>query len=158
MAAIGIRNPGSLPNVLARIEVARTALQAIKGPNADEIKAVFDSLFYALQSQHELNKRLFDGHGGLPAKHGETHLGDDWIPQETPVGLGNANATGEAFAISNAAHVHKRDVRVRADGADVGTRNALNLGAGLKGADDPANDRVTLEVTDYVKHFLFMGA
>jgi hypothetical protein len=63
----------------------------------------------------------------------------------TPGGLGNANAAGIAETVARADHVHKRDVRVRAAGVDVGTRNAINFVSGFTVVDDPGGDEV--EVT-----------
>lgn len=65
----------------------------------------------------------------------------------SPVGLGNANADGVSDGLSRADHVHKRDVRVKAAGVDVATRNALDFRNGLVTwtvTDDPGNDEVDI--------------
>lgn len=49
------------------------------------------------------------------------------VRTDPPVGLGNANATGTGPGLANADHVHKRDVRVQSEGADVAIRNALDF-------------------------------
>ena len=60
----------------------------------------------------------------------------------SPVGLGNAAADGTSAAVPHADHVHKRDVRVKKAGIDVGTRNAINFGANLIVTDNPGSDSV----------------
>lgn len=65
----------------------------------------------------------------------------------SPVGLGNANAAGSSSAVPRADHVHKRDVRVRAAGVDVGTRNAINFVSGAVVVDDPGGDEVEVTIS-----------
>jgi hypothetical protein len=60
---------------------------------------------------------------------------------DIPSGLANANVEGTSTALVRADHQHKRDVRVQMDGADVGTRNALNF-IGLTAVDDGVGDKV----------------
>lgn len=61
----------------------------------------------------------------------------------TPAGLANAAAEGaDDDQVARRGHQHKRDVRVKKAGVDVGTRNAIDLGDGLVATDDPASDTV----------------
>lgn len=64
----------------------------------------------------------------------------------SPTGLGNANAPGVSDALARADHVHKRDVRVKLEGVDVATRNALDFRSTMfltaLALDDPGNDEV----------------
>lgn len=68
----------------------------------------------------------------------------------SPTGLADANAAGSASTVPHSDHVHKRTVRVKKAGTDVGTRNALNLiegtGIGLTVADNAGADRVDITV------------
>lgn len=68
-----------------------------------------------------------------------------------PSGLANTTAEGSATAIPRLDHQHKRDVRAKEDGADIGTRNALDFrNSGLvvfNLTDDPGNDEVDVEAT-----------
>lgn len=61
---IGVRNPGELPNVYARVENARALLANRKLD--DDTRAVVDSLVALASTQHELNKRLWEALRGLP--------------------------------------------------------------------------------------------
>ena len=84
---------------------------------------------------------------------------DGWTPAShehpvitgAPSALANATAEGTATALPRLDHQHKRDVRVKEDGADVGTRNALNFVNNdfvtWGTTDDPGNDEVDLEGT-----------
>jgi hypothetical protein len=86
------------------------------------------------------------GTGTAPATDDHVHA----IPVGDPVGLGNANSQGSSGEVADAAHVHKRDVRVAKAGSDVGTRNRLNFvdGAGITAtvADDSGNDEVDVTI------------
>ncbi len=68
-----------------------------------------------------------------------------------PAGLGNANATGAGPQLAAADHIHKRDVRVKSEGADVATRNALDFrdsaSIDVAVADDGGNDEVDVSLT-----------
>ncbi|HET6373769.1 MAG TPA: hypothetical protein VFG76_10700 [Candidatus Polarisedimenticolia bacterium] len=72
------------------------------------------------------------------------------VPVGVPSGLGNANAEGSADAVSRQDHIHKRDVRVKKAGVDVGTRNALNFINGsnvtITVADNAGADRVDITI------------
>lgn len=59
-----------------------------------------------------------------------------------PSGMANANAEGSSDKAPRLDHQHKRDVRVKRSGVDVGTRNAIDLGDGLVATDDATNDVV----------------
>lgn len=84
-----------------------------------------------------------------------------------PVGLGNANVAGGSQAVADAEHVHKRDVRVKHNGSDVATRNALDLKddtlVAWTVADDSGNDEVDVTpaptpalvaAASWTRHFL----
>jgi hypothetical protein len=63
----------------------------------------------------------------------------------TALGLANANADGVAATAARGDHQHKRDVRVRKNNADVGTRNALDFEDGdltWTVTDEAGTDRV----------------
>lgn len=63
------------------------------------------------------------------------NIGTGWAPMDhehpvvtgAPSGLANTNQEGASTALPRLDHKHKRDVRVKKAGADVGTRNALNF-------------------------------
>lgn len=76
----------------------------------------------------------------------------------TPSLLDNALGEGTSSAIPRLDHKHKRDVRVKEDGADKGTRNAVNFTHGLDATDEPGNDRVTVAVDESeLDHGLLSG-
>lgn len=86
-------------------------------------------------------------HDIAPAKHNATHLPDseiDPLTVGTPSGLANANAEGTTNAFVRQDHLHKRDVRVFQNGAEVATRNHLNFTGGLTATDDSGNDAVNV--------------
>lgn len=61
--------------------------------------------------------------------------------------LANANAEGTSNALARADHKHKRSVRIKFNGADVGTRNAINFtDTGTTITDDPGNDEVDVPI------------
>jgi hypothetical protein len=65
------------------------------------------------------------------------------VPVGPPTGLGNANAEGSSTQGVRKDHVHKRDVRVLLDGADVGTRNGVSFSsADFAVTDNGGADRV----------------
>ena len=63
-------------------------------------------------------------------------------------GLANANAEGTSTSFSRADHTHKRDVRVKLEGSDIGTRNCLNFldssTVNITATDDSGNDEVEI--------------
>lgn len=63
-----------------------------------------------------------------------------------PSGLANAAAQGSSTAVPRLDHQHKRDVRVKVDGQDVATRNAIDFqstaGFRMEGTDDSLGDVV----------------
>jgi hypothetical protein len=65
-----------------------------------------------------------------------------------PVGLANANTFGSELTLPRSDHQHKRDVRVKWEGADVATRNALDFRGTASvfwtPIDDPGNDEVDI--------------
>lgn len=76
--AVGPRNPGALPNVLARVEKTRLLLH--KSEIKAEVRALVEAVLALATTQHELNKRLWEGKKGSPEPHGDTHIyGDDAI-------------------------------------------------------------------------------
>jgi hypothetical protein len=117
-----------------------------------------------------LLNRLFDSEGGgLPAGFNgvipepiEVVPGDPgtessgWaaadhvhpVSTASATGLDNANSEGTAVELARADHKHKRDVRVKWEGADVATRNALDFRGSASifwtPVDDPGNDEVDL--------------
>lgn len=119
-----------------------------------------------------LLRRIFDSEsGGLPAGFGNqtpTEISadgtsgpgdqtDGWasISHDHPVatapaiGLGNASIEGVDSELARADHQHKRDVRVKEDGTDIATRNALNFVNGLldwEVVDDLGGDKVDIGV------------
>jgi len=97
---LNIRDPGSLPNVFARVEDARALLgrsldqrdpqQAVKDID-EQLRTIVRSLVALAATQHELNKRLWESNKGLPAPHAETHIhGDDALGGD----LGDGNLVG----------------------------------------------------------------
>lgn len=62
--------------------------------------------------------------------------------------LGNANAPGAGPAVSFNDHVHKRDVRIKIGGLDIGTRNALNFLGGSTAVDNVGTDSVDVTIID----------
>jgi len=144
----GFRRPFPAPNVLAHVERAEAVMPRLKGPNSEEIKEVIRALKAFALTQGDFNRSLFDQTESLPGKHGETHVGDDPIPLDSAVGLGNANEEGDDRSLARSDHVHKRDVRVAYNGTDVGTRNRLNFistgGAWAAPTDDPGSDEIDI--------------
>jgi hypothetical protein len=75
------------------------------------------------------------------------------VPIETgvPAGLGNANSEGTGTALMRASALIKRDVRVRLDGTDIATRNALDFRSSadhdISVVDNPAADNVEISIT-----------
>jgi hypothetical protein len=94
---------------------------------------------------------------GLVGDPGDPTVG--WAPGDhthqafigAPSGLGNANALGAGPALPYNDHVHKRDVRVKLEGLDIATRNALDFrdtaSVDVLAADDVGNDEVDLTFT-----------
>lgn len=69
---------------------------------------------------------------------------------EPPAGLANVAVEGTSTTLVRADHQHKRDVRVKEAGGDVGTRNALNFVDGdieWTITDDSGDDEVDIEGT-----------
>jgi hypothetical protein len=63
-------------------------------------------------------------------------------------GLSNTNEQGTSSSIPRLDHKHKRDVRVQAADADIGTRNAINFesspNVAVSVVDEPGGDKVTV--------------
>jgi hypothetical protein len=89
-----------------------------------------------------------------PTAHASTHLpsGGDALTTATPADLGNANAAGTANSLVRSDHVHKRTVRVKSSGTDVGTRNAINFDSGFSLADNSGSDRVDVSLAAIQKY------
>ena len=147
----GVRDPGGLPNVYARVE----RLQALlAGREIDEsLREIIEGILQMAETQHVLNLRLWDGSRSIPFPHADTHIpgAGDALPVGPPVGLGNDNDEGSALSFVRQDHVHKRDVRVKAEGVDVATRNAIDFRASTlitwSAVDDPGNDEVDITPT-----------
>jgi hypothetical protein len=131
-------------------------------------------------------KRLWESESsGIPAGSGTStpttvEAGDTgsagaltsgWAPMDhehpvitgVPGGLDNTSQEGTSSALPRLDHKHKRDVRVKQIGADVGTRNALNFSADFTVADDAGNDEVDISLSaggatlDDAYAFAFLG-
>lgn len=116
--------------------------------------------------------RLWDSEGnGIPAGNGTTipttteagdigavgNPGSGWAPMDhehpvvtgVPSGLANTTQEGVSTALPRLDHKHKRDVRTKANGADAGTRNALNFKPSANIAwtltDDALDDEVEVQ-------------
>ena len=89
----------------------------------------------------------------------------------TPAGLANTTAEGTSDSIPRLDHTHKRDIRVKHNGTDVATRNALNFvsdpsGVSITVVDDAGNDEIDVSLTvsdellseggSWARHFMFM--
>lgn len=109
--ALGVRDPGALPNVFARVQQARQLRQheGLDRALATVIQALSD---FAL-TQSELNKRLWESNRGLPAPHAESHIyGDDAIGGN----LGGDTLTGIGYKDVSADYTFEKHVwLVRAD-------------------------------------------
>lgn len=72
------------------------------------------------------------------------------IETGVPAGLANANSEGSGTALMRASALIKRDVRVRLDGTDIATRNALDFRTStdhnITVVDNPAADNVEISV------------
>lgn len=114
-----------------------------------------------------------DNYGAQPSPHASTHLenGSDPLDTSAPLHIGLADtavspSVGTANDFSRSDHGHgniKRDVRVKAAGADVGTRNAINFVSGATVVDNAGADRVDVTITggsttSLARIFLFMGS
>lgn len=73
--AIGVRDPGSLPDVFARVEIARQLLQDRRLDK--DVRTVVEAVIALALTQHELNKRLWEGKKGTGEPHADTHKGGD---------------------------------------------------------------------------------
>ncbi len=154
-----------VPQIVGRLNLR--GMPGVEPEAAEAIARAYDEALFPLQRFLESLGGAQDDsipagqYGGIPEIL-DTTAGDVGDPEEgwspgphrhqvlvaAPVGLGNANAAGLADELADAAHVHKRDVRVLGGGADVGTRNALNLvdspSFDFQPTDDAGNDRVDL--------------
>lgn len=67
-----------------------------------------------------------------------------------PAGLDNSNVEGSSSGIPRLDHQHRRDLRVKLEGADIATRNALNFedspSIDVQISDDPGNDDVVVRL------------
>jgi hypothetical protein len=71
---------------------------------------------------------------------GTVILGGTPLQYAPPVDLGDANAEGTQATVARSDHVHRRSLRVRANGQSY-ARHALRV-RGLAVSDDAANDQV----------------
>ena len=94
---LGPRNPGYLPNVLARVEKTRRLLGELDAD--DNARVLAEGVIALATTQHELNKRLWEGAKGFAEPHALTHMGADdsvsglGIPE--PIEVGDAGALGD---------------------------------------------------------------
>jgi len=93
---VGVRDPGYLPNVLARVEAARRLLR--KSDLDESTRVIIEGVLALATTQHELNKRLWEGSKGFAEPHADTHKGADdsvsgvGIPE--PIEAGDVGALG----------------------------------------------------------------
>ena len=77
------------------------------------------------------------------------------------IGLSNANSEGTGASLLRADAGIKRDVRIRLNGADLATRNALNFIASSGVSDDVGNDEVDVDLSalagPFTKGGVFVG-
>jgi hypothetical protein len=113
--AVNVRDPGSLPNVFARVERARVLLSGRKLDG--DVREIVESLVALASTQHELNKRLWESKKGSPEPHAETHkAGDDdltgaQLPEPIEIGdVGDIGDGGLGFAPID--HEHPVDLSV----------------------------------------------
>jgi hypothetical protein len=153
-----------IPQLVGRLsfpkhgEKPEIGLQRLPG-EFDAAMAELQRFLHYLQSANDLavtsgafyagTPELVDGAAGDP---GDPSVG--WSPGDhkhqadiaAPTGLGNANAIGSGPQLPYSDHVHKRDVRVKLQGSDVATRNALDFrnsaSVGVTAVDDALNDEV----------------
>lgn len=81
------------------------------------------------------------GLGWSPGPH------DHQVLTATAGSLGNSSSEGTGEELARADHVHKRDVRVKLDGADVATRNAVDFRESFTAVDDSGNDETDVYTT-----------
>lgn len=114
---LGDRNPGSLPNVFARVEAARALLG--KRDLDEQVRTVVTSLVALATTQAELNKRLWESNRGLPVPHAESHIhGDDAIGGD----LGDSGLVGINVKTVSFDYTFEKDVwlvRGDASGGDI---------------------------------------
>jgi len=85
--AINVRDPGSLPNVFARVERARALLSDRKLDR--DVREIVESLVALASTQHELNKRLWECLRGLPFGVLEAIEEAGGFPEDDESGLGS---------------------------------------------------------------------
>jgi hypothetical protein len=135
----------AMRRLVAELDTAMAELQSyLKYLQHSSDEAVVAGAFYPDVPE------LVDGAAG---DEGDPTVG--WSPGDhkhqadiaAPGGLGNANAIGSGPKLPYNDHVHKRDVRVKLDGVDVATRNALDFRTtGGAAADDAGNDEVDVPI------------
>jgi hypothetical protein len=125
---------------------------------------------YAFEAQQAINDLIVASDEGQPAGFTDTlpetitpdSAGDagtaglGWaaadhdhpIATGTASALANAAGEGSSTSFSRADHAHKRDVRVKLEGSDIGTRNCLNFldssTVNITATDDSGNDEVEI--------------
>lgn len=124
---IGERDPGALPNVVARLDTLRAGL--LKDDLDQELRDLIRGVLEFAAVQHELNKRLWEGKKGFPVPHADAHIyGDDPIAGS----LGGWGLSGiPVRTVSESTVFEKKDWLIRA-----------NAGAGaITITLPPVNDR-----------------
>jgi hypothetical protein len=115
-------------------------LQRVWDSEANGIPAGFNGLVPAPTRPGDVGDPGLEGDGWASASHEHPVL------TGAPAGLDNTNVEGSSTGIPRLDHQHKRDVRVKLEGADIATRNALDFADSpsidVQVTDDPINDDV----------------
>ena len=115
---VGVRDPGYLPNVLARVEAARRLLR--KNDLAENVRVMVEGILALATTQHELNKRLWEGTKGFAEPHADTHKGDGdsvaGLVLPEPIEAGDTGAIGDpALGMAPIGHEHAVPTGIPAD-------------------------------------------
>jgi hypothetical protein len=115
-------------------------LQRLWDSEANGIPAGFNGLVPTFVQPGDSGHSGLEGDGWASATH------EHPVITGAPAGLANTNIEGSAGAIPRLDHQHKRDVRIKLEGADIAIRNALNFedspSIDVQVTDDPGNDNV----------------
>jgi hypothetical protein len=107
---------------------------------ADGIPSGFNGLVPTFVEPGDVGAAGDENDGWASATHEHPVLTGD------PAGLDNINVEGSSTGIPRLDHQHRRDLRIKLEGADVGIRNALNFedspSLDAQVTDDPGNDNV----------------
>lgn len=128
----------------AEIQLTRRAWEDVAPELEDLLKRIWDSESNGIPAGFNglLPTTVIPGSSGNAGTENSGWAAADHdhpVLTGAPAGLANANIEGTSTAIPRNDHQHKRDVRVKLEGADIGTRNALNF------EDSPSID---VQVTD----------